>query len=467
MYNKDRNRRVVATGIGLTSALGTTPEEFRLALRENRSAQRAVAPNEAYPTTQVAPVDSFTGKIQDFGDLDDAKKKAVRKGLKLMAREIQLGVAAAQRALSDAALDKAYPSHRVGVSFASDYIVTTPQELVEAVAACRKTNADGRVVFDFRNWREDGLSKMTPLWQLKYLTNMTASHITIYNEFFGPAFDMTNREASFAAALNDAMETIKSGRADAMVVGATGSKLHPLRLVQAIKNGEIAREILPEFADANERGVCRPFDARRSGAIPGEGAGAIVLEDAESAKRRGARAYAELVGGAYRGVFQRAQGLRGLSTNPTEAPNDLAFTREGAREAIRLTVARLVEKLGLEASSIGHINANAPGDVALDSAEALALRDVFGDSLDATQVTSLKGALGSPGAGAGAIETIASLLALQDGILFPTLNYEQPDPNCPVTPASGAGLSAGDSFVKICANAVGQASAVYFRKWSE
>ncbi|MBP5622190.1 MAG: beta-ketoacyl-[acyl-carrier-protein] synthase family protein [Thermoguttaceae bacterium] len=456
MINRDSQRRVVVTGMSAISALGLTLEDLRRGLQEGRSGVRSTAENESFPTTLVAPVDDFSGQIQDFGNLDDAKKKAIRKGLKLMAREIQLGVAAAQRALEHANFCGAYASPRVGVAFASDYIVTAAHELVAAMAACRTRDENGQWRFDAEHWRENGVSKMTPLWQLKYLTNMSASHITIYNEFYGPAYDMTLRDASFSAALGEAVETIKSGRADAMLVGSTGSRLHPHRLLEAIKNKEVA-------VDAQSR----PFDANRSGYAPGEGAGAIVLETAESALERGATIYAEVLGGACRGVLKHAKDVDpDKSALPTEAPCDLTFTRESAREAIRNALDSLFKKCGVAPEEIGFVNANARGDVALDAAEALALRDVFGDKLDAIPVASLKGAIGNPGAGGGAIETVAGLISLQDGALFPTLNFETPDPDCPVAPGAQYAAPAGDSFVNICANNLGQASAALFKRWT-
>ena len=154
-------------------------------------------------------------------------------------------------------------------------------------------------------------------------------------------------------------------------------------------------------------------------------------------------------------------------TSPKELPHDLVQTRESVREAIRLSLRRLLEKCAIDVDAIGHINANARGDATLDAAEALALRDVLGDALDAIPVTALKGALGNPGAGAGAIETVASLLALQRGTLFPTLNFAEPDPVCGISPVVDSETAAGDSFVKICANGLGQASAAYFKRWTE
>lgn len=463
MSNSTSRRRVVVTGMGVVSSVGSTLETLWQACRDGRSGVRPTTESEFYPLSCVAPVDEFTGKIEDFGPLDGSKKKAIRKGLKLMAREIQLGVAAAQKAIADAELaDASIPSERVGVSFSSDFVVTTPQEFADAFAACR--DADG--AFEFARWNVDGMTKMTPLWQLKFLTNMAASHITIYNEFFGPAHDITNREASFGAALSEAVEKIRSGRADAMVVGATGTRVHPLRLVDAIKEGEIADNIVKTPGAARsfvEPTVSRPFDARRRGAIPGEGSGALTIEDAETAKKRGAKIYAEVVGGACRGVVRHARDFSDVST----AGCDFRFSPEDVRESIRAALRALLRKCGVSANEIGFIDANARGDVALDAAEAAALRDVFGDAIDSIPTTSLKGHIGNPGAGAGAIETVAGVLALQKDALFPTLNFETPDPNCRLNVVRSFGAPTGDSFVKICAQTVGQASAVFVKRWIE
>lgn len=466
MDNQKTPRRVVVTGMGVVSSVGSTLDALWSACRDGRSGVRPTTADESHPLSCVAPVDDFTGKIQDFGELDDAKKKAIRKGLKLMAREIQIGVAAAQKAIADSALGDALPSNRVGVSFSSDYVLTTPQELTDAVAACRDENG----AFEYPRWNADGMTKMTPLWQLKFLTNMAASHITIYNAFWGPAHDITNREASFGAALGEAVEKIRSGKADAMVVGATGTRIHPVRLVDAIKEGEIADDIIktPGADDSFvEPTVSRPFDARRRGAIPGEGAGALVIEDAESAKRRGAKIYAEIVGGAYRGVVRHARDFSDVSetTAKNGAGCNFHFSPEDVREAIRLSLKALMQKCGISPSDVGFIDANARADVALDAAEAAALRDVFGDALDSIPTTSLKGHIGNPGAGAGVIETVAGILALQENALFPTLNYETPDPSCRLDVVREFGRPTGDSFVKICAQTVGQASAVYVRRW--
>ena len=457
MKNEDTSRRVVVTGLGVVSALGATLDDLWTACREGRSGLKATTKDYPLPVTTIAPADCFTGKIQDFGaELDEPRRKAIRKGVKLMAREIQTGVAAAQLALQHAQLGHEYHPCRVGVSVASDMMITAPQEVTDAFVACRDY-VDGEPRFHFDQWRENGIKRMTPLWQLKYLTNMSASHVTIYNEFFGPAFDVTNREASFAIAVSEAIETIKRGAADAMIVGATGSRLQPYRFVDALKSGEFTPEIL-RSEGATAPGVCRPFDARRFGTVPGEGAGALLLESESTAVSRGAKIYAEAVGGASRSVICHARELNGGDCR-------LDATFESLRESFRLTLRAIVRKLGLEAEEIGHINAAARGDVLLDAAEAAGLRDVLGDALDSIPTTTLSGHIGNPGAGGGAIQTIASILALEHDALFPILNYGVADSDCRVNATREFGEKPGDSFLKLCANAAGQTSAVYFRRY--
>ncbi|MBR4833849.1 MAG: beta-ketoacyl-[Thermoguttaceae bacterium] len=460
MTKQHSPRRVVVTGMGVVSSLGTTLEELWNSCVSGRSGVRATKADEPYPVSNVAPVDAFSGKIQDFGEMPDAKKKAIRKGLKLMAREIQLAVAAAQKAVADARLDAAreeglLPPRRVGVSFASDYVYTTSKELIDGIVACRAE--DGSL--DAPRWPQDGLPKMTPIWQLKYLTNMPASHITIYNELFASAHDVTNREASFGVALGEAVEKVKSGKADAMLVGATGSRLESVRLAAFLNEGELADDLLDRSTDS----VSRPFDKRRRGAIPGEGSAAVFIEELESAKKRGATIYAEIVGGTYRGSFRHAREVDGWTSNDCQ----IAQTFEDARDSIASALRALFRKCGISPSDVGFIDASARGDVRLDAAEAAALREVFGDALDSIPTTALSGLLGNPGCGCGAIQTVAAILSLQNDALVPVANLDELDSACPISPVREFGGPTGDSFVKICAQSVGQASALYLKRCAD
>ncbi len=272
-------RRVVITGLGVISPLGNTTESLWAGLAGRRSGVTAVSNGHAGLARDFAGVaHEFTGHIDDFGALEGELKKSIRKGLKVMCRESQMGVAAAQRALGDAAIAAgAYDPERVGVVFGSDYMVTDPTEFVGPMRAF----ASGEQPIEFSRWAGSGMPKLSPLWLLKYLPNMPASHIAIYNDFRGPNNSLTLREAAANLAVGEALRVIQRGHADCMLAGATGTRVHPMKALHAVIQEEIAPNGLsPERAS-------RPFDLNRSGMVLGEGAGAVILEEYNSAKARG------------------------------------------------------------------------------------------------------------------------------------------------------------------------------------
>ena len=171
---------------------------------------------------------SFTGQIDDFGPLDKQAKRSIKKGLKLMCREIQMGVAASQLALHHSGLSEGHLDPvRTGTMFGCDHIVTEPFEFVEPMKKC--INDENQ--FEFEEWAELGLPNVEPLWLLKYLPNMPASHVAIYNDLRGPSNSITLREASANLALGEATTTIRRGAADAMITGATGSRIQIMRTI--------------------------------------------------------------------------------------------------------------------------------------------------------------------------------------------------------------------------------------------
>ncbi|MEM6655697.1 MAG: beta-ketoacyl synthase N-terminal-like domain-containing protein, partial [Planctomycetota bacterium] len=205
--SKSSPTRVVITGVGLISPLGSSPTEYAAALAEGRSGVQthdALAGGDL-PLRFAGLATQFTGKIDDFGDLPKDRKKAIRKGLKVMCRETQMAVASAQLAIADAGFtgDTEDPE-RCGVVLGSDYMLTMPEDYSAAIEKC---NADGGG-FEYPRWGGDGLREMNPLWMLKYLPNMPASHIAIYNDFRGPNNSLTMREASGLMALGEAARII-------------------------------------------------------------------------------------------------------------------------------------------------------------------------------------------------------------------------------------------------------------------
>ena len=234
-------------------------------------------PADALPTKFAAEARDFTADIDDFGPLEKMTQRNIKKGLKVMCREIQMGVAAAQLALHDSGLDASRRDpERTGVSFGSDYIMTGPEEFTDGVRNC--LNDAGQ--FEFSRWADDGLAKVDPLWLLKFLPNMPASHIAIYNDLRGPSNSITEREASSNLAIGEAFCTIAAGRADAILAGATGTRVHPLRTLHVILQEEVARG----DGDSDPATMSRPFDAHRKGLVLGEGAGAVFLEELAHAR---------------------------------------------------------------------------------------------------------------------------------------------------------------------------------------
>ena len=247
------DRRVVITGMGVVSPLGLSLDDLWSGLASGRS---GVGPINAFPASglplgHAAEARGFSGDIDDFGPLDADRKKAIRKGLKVMCRESQMAVAAAQRALHDCGMPpERHRPERFGCVFGSDYMLTLPDDFTASVAKCR--GDDGAFAFD--RWAVDGLPQLTPLWLLKYLPNMPASHVAIYNDLRGPSNSLTMREASGHLAVGEATLTIRRGAADVMLAGATGTRVHPMKTVHALQSEQVA------MGDDDPAGWSRPFD---------------------------------------------------------------------------------------------------------------------------------------------------------------------------------------------------------------
>ena len=298
MPSSDSARRVVITGVGVISPLGNSKESLWEAINQGRSGvgpMESLSP-DAFPFACAGEAREFTGHIKDFGDLPKELKVPIRKGLKLMCRETQMGVAAAQLAIADGGLDlSAYDPERIGVVYGSDYMLSPPEEFIAAV---KKTETPEKHV-DLKAWGSQGLDEITPLWLLKYLPNMPASHIAIFNDMRGPNNSITHREAASYLALGEAFHTIQRGHAELILAGATGTRVHSMKTIHATMHEELAA------GNGDPAAACRPFDRDRSGAVIGEGSGALVVEELESAKSRGATIVGEIVGAGSRGVDQR------------------------------------------------------------------------------------------------------------------------------------------------------------------
>jgi 3-oxoacyl-[acyl-carrier-protein] synthase II len=421
-------RRAVLTGLGVVTPVGLDLASYWDALRAGRSGVKPLTLFDArhLPCRIAGQIDGFDAK--SYLDKKD------RKSLKMMSRSIQLAVAAAQQALDDSGVDKArLDPARFGVEFGAGLIATELDELAPAAAV--SANCQPGVV-DLEKWGEQGLPTMPPLWMLKYLPNMLACHVSILHNAQGPNNTITESEISGLLALGEAYRILTRGGADFFLAGGADSKLNPLSLVRHNLFLPLSRR-----NDAPEK-ASRPFDRRRDGEVLGEGAGVLVVEELEHARQRGARIYGEVVG--FAAAFDARRDGSGLA--------------RAARNALA--------EAGITPGDLDHVNAQGYSAAEADVWEARGLQELLGTGDVPVSVFAAKSYFGNLGAGGGTTELTASVLALHHGHLPGTLNYEEPDPACPVAVVAGAGRPTGKPYaLKVGFTEMGQCAAVVVRKW--
>ncbi|MEX0675425.1 MAG: beta-ketoacyl-[acyl-carrier-protein] synthase family protein [Pirellulales bacterium] len=393
---------VVITGVGAVSPIGIGYDRVRQSLEGGQSGVRRLGTFD----TPEFPV-RIGGEVVDF----DAKQYvAARKSLKVMSRSIQLAFASAQMAVDQSGVATSGVSpERFGVDFGADMIQIEPDELAGAFRPCLD---DGR--FDFARWDERAMGEMFPLWLLKYLPNMPACHVAIAHDARGPNNTIVLAEASSLLAIAEGTRVIERGGADVMIVGGTGSRLHPL--TWAFRDNV---QLLSPRTERPEQ-VVRPFDAARDGMVYGEGAAAFVLESRPNAVARGAKILARILG--FANAFEACTPGKSFSGG-----------------AIRSAIRQSLRDARLEPDDVGHVNAHGLSTRLHDRAEAQAIRD----TLDDVPVTAPKSYFGNLGAGTGAVELLATLAAFETGRVPKTLNYEQADPDCPINVVRGEPLASG------------------------
>jgi 3-oxoacyl-[acyl-carrier-protein] synthase II len=383
-------QEIVITGVGVVSPIGIGKQSFAAALAAGRGAIRRLS---LFDNNQL-PV-PFGAEVVDF---DPKLYVRPRKSLKVMSRDIQFAFAAADLACGDASVrEQAVDPERLGIVFGSDLIAG---ELHDMEAAYRGCLVDGK--FDFNRWGETAMAEIFPLWMLKYLPNMPACHIGIAQDARGPNNSLIHGDVSSLSAVAEAMRVIERGHADVMIAGGTGSRIHLAVLFRA-------GAFDPVRCSGDPAAACRPFDAHRRGVVLGEGAGAFILESRRHAEARGARILARVLG--YAATFEPSHNGRPL---------------EG--RAIRKAITTALDNAQVAPGEVGHVNANGLSTIRDDQIEAQAIRDTLGD----VPVTAPKSFFGNLGAGTGAVEMAVSVLAFEQGFVPPTLNYQEPDPQCPV-----------------------------------
>jgi 3-oxoacyl-[acyl-carrier-protein] synthase II len=372
-------RRVAVTGLGAVTPLGNdAPSTWRAAVAGESGIDWIRSFDASGFAVRVA------AEVKDFDPSTVVSAKEARK----LERNVLLAIAAGKEAAGDAGLDGAYDAARVGILFGT------------AIGGFLGIMEQHDVL------RERGADRVSPSFLPNVLVDTASGQLAIATGFRGPNYAPVSACATGSTSIGEAAELIRRGDADAVLAGGAEACMHPLILAGfTAMRGLAAEEEHPPRAS-------RPFDATRAGFVMGEGACVLVLEELEAARARGARVYAEILGyGASNDAHHLAQ------PDPESV---------GVAEMMRAALARA----GVEPERVGYVNAHGTSTPLGDAAETRAIKDVFGDHAYRLAVSSTKSMTGHCFGAAGAIEAMMCVLAIHEGLLPPTINYANPDPDC-------------------------------------
>ena len=382
--------RVVITGLGAITPLGLTVSETWAGLCAGTCGIGKI--------TAFDPVGfscKLAGQVPDY-KIQKYVLKTYRKAVKLMSRDIELAVIAANEAFLHAGLitrgidpeNVNVNPERVAINLGAGLISCDLVELAPAVAA---SVTDGR--FDIHKWGKEGLEQVTPLWLLKYLPNMLACHIGIIHDIQGPSNTITCAETSAHLAIAEAAQIIARGGSDIALAGGAEAKVNPIVMIRQC--------LLKRATDQNNdepASACRPFDADAKGSVFGEAAGVVILESLENAERRGAKIYAEVAGIGHSN-----------SINP-------AYEHiEPDGKGIEIAIKKAIADAQIEPEDLDLIIPHGTGIAADDLAEAKAIRSALGEAAAEIPVWPTKSMLSNTGAASGAVDVIAAVCAMADG----------------------------------------------------
>lgn len=375
------NHRVVITGMGVVSPLGNDRETFWDALLSGKS---GIGPITHFDASQFPS--RIAGEVKHFDPLNYMEKKDARR----MDRFVQFAVAAAKMALEDAAFDmQSIDPDRVGVYIGS------------GIGGLNTWEEQHRILL------EKGPRRVSPFFIPMMIANMASGQVSIMTGAKGPNSAAISACATGTHAIGDAFRIIQRGEADAMLAGGAEATITPTAFA-----GFSSMKALSTSRNDEPTKASRPFDRDRDGFVMSEGSGVLLLERLEHAIARGARIYAEVAG----------YGMSGDAYHLTSpAPGG-----EGAARCMK----RALKDAGLRPEEVGYINAHGTSTDYNDALETMAIKSTFGAHAHEVAISSTKSMTGHLLGAAGAVEAIATALALKDQILPPTINYETPDPEC-------------------------------------
>jgi len=373
-------RRVVVTGMGVLSPIGLNVEEFWAGMMSGRS---GAAPITYFDTAAFGT--RFGCELKGFKAVDFLDRKACQR----MDPFSQYALITADMAVRDSGLlAKDTDPDRIGVVYGS--------------------GIGGMITYDAQhtNYMQGGPRRISPFFIPMLIPDIAAGNISIKHGFKGPNYATVSACATASHAIGDAYRTIQYGDADAMLCGGSEAPITPMGL-----GGFDNMKALSSRNDAPDK-ASRPFDAGRDGFVMGEGGGALMLEELEFARKRGAPIYAEIVGIGF-----------------TADAHHITAPAEGGEGAVR-SMRRALHDAGITPDEVDYINAHGTSTQLNDASETQAVKTTFGEHAYRLSISSTKSMTGHLLGAAGAVEAIATILAIRNGRIPPTINYETPDPAC-------------------------------------
>ena len=397
--------RVVITGFGQITPLGLNAGDTWASLCTGKIGIDTI--------TAFDPVGfscKLAGQVPDY-QIRDYVPKTHRKATKLMSRDIELVVIAANEAFVHAGLvtrgidpeNINVDPERVAINLGAGLISCDLVELAPAVAA---STTEGK--FDIHKWGRDGLNMVTPLWLLKYLPNMLACHVGIIHDIQGPSNTITCAEVAGHLAIIEAVQVIARGDSDIALAGGAEAKVNPIVMIRQclLKRATIENNDDPASA-------CRPFDADAKGSVFGEAAGVVILEELQHAEKRNAKIYAEVVG-------------LGQSNSINPAYEHI----EPYGKGIRIAIEKAMAEAQIRPDDLDLIIPHGTGIPADDLAESNAIRAALGNAVKKVLVWPTKSMLSNTGAASGAVDVVAALCAMRDGKIPAAKNCDRKAAGC-------------------------------------
>ena len=365
-------KRVVITGAGTINALGLNVPDTMVAMQNGVC---GIGPLEFRDVDRLSI--QIGGQVKNF----EAEARYNRQQMSLYDRFTQFTLAAANQAIDQS-----------GLTFSGELSAKAGVVLGTAGGGVSTWDDNYRAVY------EEGKNRVHPFVVPKLMNNAAAAHVSMEHNLKGPSFTVSTACASSNHAMAQAFAMVRSGMAPAMVTGGSESML----CFGGVKAWEGLRVM--------SRDACRPFSANRNGMVQGEGAGVFVFEDYDHARARGADILCEVIGFAM----------------TSDASDIVMPSKAGAARAMK----GALQDAQINGDQVGYINAHGTGTAANDKTECAAVADVFGTHADRLMISSTKSMHGHLIGGTGAVELLACIMALRDGVIAPTIGYQEPDPEC-------------------------------------